>query len=213
MARWVERAADAESGTHLDLYWIPLGAGAHVVRASGAAYERLVALLQGRPPQDLYHSALMAVVDGAMTVVEMTPAPDVHGRRDRGVVTEGPVGCRPAGRIRLFRYEIRRWTNGAIPDLEYAVESPVRLTSDPALVSGALAAVSSVPPLTWGRDERRTGDMWNSNSVVAWILTRVGLVDRVGPPPQNGRAPGWHAGVDVASRKPRRTPIPTPVAP
>ena len=40
--------------------------------------------------------------------------------------------------------------------------------------------------------------MWNSNSVMSWMLTRAGLdVDPIQPPP-HGRAPGWNAGVTVA---------------
>ena len=34
---------------------------------------------------------------------------------------------------------------------------------------------SRCPTPVWGRDELDTGDMWNSNSLVAWLLTRVGL--------------------------------------
>ena len=40
----------------LDLYWIPLGAGQRVVRASGRIYETLAALVQCRPRQDLWLS-------------------------------------------------------------------------------------------------------------------------------------------------------------
>ncbi|MCU1461111.1 MAG: hypothetical protein JWO37_1186 [Acidimicrobiales bacterium] len=32
-----------------------------------------------------------------------------------------------ARRFRVFRYEIRRWRGGAIPDISYAVASPVRV--------------------------------------------------------------------------------------
>jgi hypothetical protein len=31
-----------------------------------------------------------------------------------------------------FRYEVRSWRNGAIPDVIEAVESPERLSTDPA---------------------------------------------------------------------------------
>jgi hypothetical protein len=42
--------------------------------------------------------------------------------------------------------------------------------------------------------------MWNSNSIVAWLLTSVGIdADRI-PPPAGGRAPGWAAGITVARR-------------
>ena len=185
----------------LDLYWIPLGAGAHVVRASGRAYECVSALVQHRSRHDLYHSALVAVIDGDATVIEMTPVPDTRGRIQRGVVAEGPVGSRPAGHFRLFRYEIRRWTGGIIPDLASAVDSPVQLSSDAEAIARALALVPSVPTPVWGRDELRAGEMWNSNSVVAWVLTRVGLLQIAGRPPHHGRAPGWDAGVTVATRQ------------
>ena len=35
----------------------------------------------------------------------------------RGVVAEGAVGSSWAGRFRIFRYEIRLWPNGHIPDV------------------------------------------------------------------------------------------------
>ena len=184
----------------LDLYWIPLGSGACVVRASGRAYERLFAIVQHRSPQDLYHSALVAVVDGTSVVIEMTPIPDTRGRIERGVVAEGPVGWRPAGCLRLFRYEIRRWRGGTIPDLASAVGGPVHLSSETDLVNRALALVPSVPTPVWGRDELGAGDMWNSNSVVAWVLASAGAPVRALRPPPNGRAPGWDAGLAVAAR-------------
>jgi hypothetical protein len=39
----------------VDLYWIPLGAGAHVVRLSGRAYEAIKAFSEHRPRYALYH--------------------------------------------------------------------------------------------------------------------------------------------------------------
>lgn len=170
------------------------------MRASGMAYERLVALAQRRAPRELYHSALVATVDGRSTVIEMTPVPDSLGRSTRGVVVEAPVGCRLAGHFRVFRYEIRRWDGGTIPDVSSAVGSPVLVSSDAAVIARALAVVPLVPAATWGRDEYRTGEMWNSNSVVAWILTQVGLVSVAGHPPGQGRAPGWDAGIAVGRR-------------
>ena len=47
-----------------------------------------------------------------------------------------------------------------------------------------------VPTPVWGRDERRAGDMWNSNSVVAWLIDRSGLPSRPGGPPAGGPCPG-----------------------
>ncbi len=136
-------------------------------------------------------------------VIEMTPIPDDDGTRRRGVVGEGAVGSKLAGRFRVFRYEIRRWPSGSIPDVKAAVGGPLRLSEDPAVASRILELVPSVPLLVWGRDERRAGEMWNSNSVVSWLLVR-GEVDGASlRPPNAGRAPGWDAGVVVARRETR----------
>jgi hypothetical protein len=196
------RSAAAPSTTEsLDLYWIPLGAGADVVRISGKTYEALSALHQRRPRRDLFHSALVAVTSNAEFVIEMTPVTDGRGRQDRGVVSEGPVGSRWLRRLRPFRYEIRRWREGVIPDLSYAVASPVRITDDAGLVERLLEIVPLVPTPVWGRDELHAGEMWNSNSVVAWLLARSGLITAAGDPPGGGRAPGWDAGVTAAERQ------------
>ena len=184
----------------VDLYWIPLGAGAHVVRISGRTYEAIAARLHRRAPCDLYHSALIVTTTDGSFVIEMTPITDGRGRQDRGVVAEGPVGTKWAGRLRVFRYEIHRWRDGAIPDLAQAVDSPVRVTSDPTMAQQVLDLVPSVPTPTWGRDELRAGDMWNSNSVVAWVLASSGLDAVAGHPPSGGRAPGWDAGIVTAQR-------------
>ena len=183
----------------LDLYWIPLGAGQHVVRLSGRLFEAISARVQGRRPCDLYHSALVVAAPEGRFVIEQTPVPDRHGER-RGVVVEGPVGARLAGHFRVFRYEVRRWREGVIPDIGEAVSSPVVLTDDPALASRVLELAPALPALVWGRDERHTGEMWNSNSVISWLLASAGLdPGRIQPPP-GGRAPGWHAGVAIAAR-------------
>ena len=148
----------------------------------------------------LYHSALIVTTNDGSFVIEMTPITDGRGRQDRGVVSEGPVGMRWAGRLRVFRYEIHRWRGGVIPDLAQAVASPVRLTNDVATAQAVLDLVPSVPTPTWGRDELRAGDMWNSNSVVAWLLARAELDGAAGRPPGGGRAPGWDAGIVAAQR-------------
>jgi hypothetical protein len=141
----------------------------------------------------------VVVVPAGRFVIEQTPIPDHHGER-RGVVVEGPVGSNLIGRFRLFRYEIRRWQDGVIPDIAEAVSSPVRLSEDPTRASQILDLVPRVPALVWGRDEGHTGEMWNSNSVVAWLLAAAGLdPDRI-QPPTGGCAPGWRAGVEIAHR-------------
>jgi hypothetical protein len=187
----------------VDLYWIPLGAGATTVRVSGRAFEALCALRQRRPRRDLYHSALVATTTEAPFVIEMTPIPGSGGPEDRGVVAEGTVGTRWLRPFRVFRYEIHRWRDGVIPDISSAVASPVRVTDDDALTRELLDLVPLVPTPIWGRDELGAGEMWNSNSVTSWVLDRAGLDPARHQPPNGGRAPGWDAGRTIAQRKPR----------
>jgi hypothetical protein len=133
-------------------------------------------------------------------VIEMTPVRSGDGG-DRGVVAEGAVGSRTAGILRLFRYEVRRWRNGHIPDIAEAVGGPHRLSTDDARAQRVLELVPQVPTPVWGRDELRAGEMWNSNSLISWLLCRSGIdVDSIRPP-VGGRAPGWRSGAVVARRQ------------
>jgi hypothetical protein len=188
------------SAARLDLYWIPLGAGARVVRFSGRVYEWICAHQQHRPRCDLYHSALIATTSTGTYTIEMTPTPDPQGRAGRGVVAEGVVGSRLLGGLRMFRYEIRCWRDGVVPDLGDAVASPVTISEDEHVVQAVIDALPDVPTLVWGRDELGAGEMWNSNSVVSWALACAGVSDVAGPPPAGGRAPGWDAGLSGAAR-------------
>jgi hypothetical protein len=183
----------------VDLYWLPLGAGGRFVRLNGRLYEAAAALRARRPPSDLYHSALEVRVGMSRFVIEMAPVWNERAP-DRGVVAEGAVGSRLVGRLRLFRYEVRCWHDGRIPDAVEAVESPRRLTSVAERAESVLRRVHELPTPVWGRDELRTGDMWNSNSVVSWLLVCSGLHSDAVRPPRGGRAPGWDAGLVVARR-------------
>ena len=182
----------------VDLYWLPLGAGGHSVRLNGMVFEALAALAQRRQRRDLYHSALEVVAPEGRFVVEQAPA--WAGPPERGVVAEGAVGVRLLGRLRLFRYEVRRWRDGVIPDVAEAVASPIGLTDDPDRARRLLALVPQVPTPVWGRDELGAGEMCNSNSTISWLITRSGLDAAAVPLPPGGRAPGWDAGVAVARR-------------
>jgi hypothetical protein len=186
----------------VDLYWLPLGAGdaSHCVRWNGRIFEAVAARHERREACDLYHSALEVHVRTDRFVIEMAP---VWGNRDadRGVVSEGSVGLPWLGRSRFFRYEVRRWRSGRIPDVSDAVGSPVRMSSDVDRAQHVLDLVAAFPVLTWGRDELHTGDMWNSNSLIAWLLARSGHATDVIEPPLRGRAPGWEAGLVVAARQ------------
>jgi hypothetical protein len=202
--------ADAESW--VDLYWLPLGAGGHSVRLNGRVFEAVVARLEKRTRRDLYHSALEVRVPEGRFVIEQAPVRDSNGF-ERGVVSEGAVGSRWVGRLRIFRYEIRRWRGGSIPDVGEAVESPQRLTADPAVAQRLLDLVARVPTPVWGRDELAAGEMWNSNSLIAWLIASAGIAADSIQPPASGRAPGWKAGLVVARRPESRQGTVAPVLP
>jgi hypothetical protein len=190
----------AKSEPGVDLYWLPLGAGGHSVRVNGRVFEAVAARLERRPPCDLYHSELEVRVPEGRFVIEQAPVRDNNGL-ERGVVVEGAVGSRSAGRFRLFRYEVRRWRDGVIPDIGEAVESPRQLTGDPLLAQHILDLVPAAPTLVWGRDESQAGEMWNSNSLTSGLIARSGLHVESVHPPAGGRAPGWQAGLVVARRQ------------
>jgi hypothetical protein len=189
-------------GGAVDLYWLPLGAGdaSHCVRWNGRVFEALAARYQHRGALDLYHSALEVHLGNDRYVIEMAP---VWGTKesDRGVVGEGAVGLPWLGRSRFFRYEVRRWRNGVIPDVSEAVASPRRLSANRVQAHQVLDLVPAFQTVTWGRDELRTGDMWNSNSLISWLLARSGHDTDAVAPPVHGRAPGWTAGLVVAARE------------
>lgn len=179
------------------LRWIPVGAGGHVVRRTSAWWERANARRERRSPRALFHAALEVRCDGVDYVIEMAPAWGLAAT-DRGVVISGPVGSRTLGRLRLFRYEVRCWRDGTIPDRQWATE-PLLLSESPAVAAALLDSTSQVPDLTWGRPVHPGGEMWNSNSVVAWLLTEAGIDPAGLRPPGSGWAPGWTAGIDLST--------------
>jgi hypothetical protein len=195
---WGRGEVSLEAPAGIDVYWLPLGAGGHSVRLNGKVYEAAVAFLKRRGRRDLYHSALEVRTPQGRFVIEQAPA--WRQASERGVVAEGPVGARALGRLPLFRYEVRCWRDGVIPDADEAVESPCRVSDDRDHARRLVELAPDVPTPVWGRDELRTGEMWNSNSTISWLLTRSGVdVDSI-PLPHDGRAPGWHAGIVVARR-------------
>jgi hypothetical protein len=186
----------------VDLYWLPLGAGEPlgIVRRSGKVFEAIEAHHQHRAPCDLYHSALQIRLGDDAFVIEMAP---VWGNKqtERGVVGEGAVGLPWLAHSRFFRYEVRRWPGGEIPDQAYAVASPRHIPTDPGRTRRLLDLVPAFPTVTWGRDELGAGEMWNSNSLTAWLLARSGHdTDGIAMPPY-GRGPGWAAGLIIAARQ------------
>ena len=154
--------------------------------------------MERRPARDLYHSALEVCVAEERFVIEQTPAS--ADAAEHGVVAEGTVGASWARRFRVFRYEVRRWRDGVIPDVAEAIESPQRISEDPARARRLLELVPQVPTPVWGRDELRAGETWNSNSIISWLVAASGLDGESIRPPAGGRAPGWNAGLVVARR-------------
>ena len=197
-----QQATNASQGRRsgIYLYWLPLGVGGvGFVRWNGRVYEAIKARLERRRPLDLYHTALeIRLPEGRFTVENAWPSPD-SDIGSRGVVLEGPVFSRRLARFRPFRYEVRCWLDGVIPDVDEAVMVQL-LCEDLGQARHLIDVVAAVPPVVWGRDELRTGEMWNSNSVVSYILARAGVpVESIRPPP-GGRAPGWESG-SVAARR------------
>lgn len=184
----------------LDLYWLPLGAGGSVVKVNGRIFEAGRALLDRRRPLDIYHAALEVFLPENRYVIEI--APELKGDPSRrGVVNSGPVGHRLAGRLRIFRYELRCWPDGDLPDRVEAVESPRPLSDDPDVARRLIDLLPEVPMPVWGLDQMGAGEMWNSNSVIAWLISRTGLPAGRIHPPAGGCAPGWDAGLTVARRR------------
>jgi hypothetical protein len=165
---------DAERTDRADFWRLPVGAGGVIVAHTSRWWELLSARRDCRAPQQLVHAALEVFTGGERYVIEMTPQWG-QPRTASGVVAIGPVGPPPLGRFRMFRYVVRAWPNGVLPE---------------------------VPLHTWGRAVPPSTDMWNSNSLIAWTLCRAGIDACTLTPPVGCRAPGWVAGIAAGTRKP-----------
>jgi hypothetical protein len=194
--------SDQTEPARIDLFWIPLGAGGSgFVRLNGRIYEGIRARMEGRRPGAIYHTALQVhTTTGRFVVETMWPSPDLDIGA-RGVVAEGAVFSRRLARFRTFRYEVRCWREGILPDAGDAVDGPQTVSTNAATAGRLLELADEVPPLVWGRDQLRTGEMWNSNSVISWLLVRSGVPMADIAAPGQGRAPGWDAGLAIANNK------------
>ncbi len=182
-----------------ELYWIPLGTGGHFLKYIGWITESVKAVVHRHKRQDLYHTALRVTTPEGAYFIEQAPTERGPGNT-RGVVSEGPVFMRQLGSIKFFRYENRCWFNGSIPDIAFAVGGPIIVTQSEDKVRNILDSIRKVPTPTWGRDENALGEMWNSNSVISWVLTTSGIDLNSVLPPDSGRGPGWEAGKILALR-------------
>ncbi len=188
-------ATEARVDPGVLLWWIPVGAGGHVARRTSRWWETVVAARQHRAPRPLVHAALEVVLDGTRTVIEMAPAWGGRRPADRGVVGTGPVGLAGLGRLALFRYEVRCWQGGTLPDRDEAIGPPTVVPGE-ATARAVLAAAPDTPTPTWGRPLDGGGDMWSSNSVASWLLATAGVDPAALGRPPGTRAPGWQAGID-----------------
>ena len=157
--------------TAIDLYWLPLGAGGRSVRLNGRFFEAVAAVLGHRRACASTDSALLVRAGGGF-VIELAPFPAttpldavwwplVRSAQWSRVAPGFPLrGSLLAGRDHPRRRRGRR--------------GPRRLSDDPERAT-APRLVPHVPTPVWGRDELRTGEMWNSNSLISWLLTRCGL--------------------------------------
>lgn len=181
------------------LYWIPVGAGTpRAQRASLWLWEAFEAARARRPRAQLLHSALKLRADGSPAcTVELTP--EFIGGPAPPVAT-GPVGVQWAGRSRLFRYQLRCLEVDTLPDEDWAIGEPILLAGDGGTARRILELAPAIPRYTWGRRVPGTGEMWTSDSVISWLLTRAGIDSGPAAPPPGGRAPGWYAGIAVAQR-------------
>ncbi|MFN0095920.1 MAG: hypothetical protein ACKVVT_14235 [Dehalococcoidia bacterium] len=182
----------------VELYWIPVAAGTpRAQRASLWLWEAFEAARARRPRATLYHSALkLHAGDGVTRTLELTP--EFIGTPEPPIVV-GAVFSKPLARWRLFRYQLRELTVERLPDEGWAVASPVCLSEEVAAVERVLRLAPSVPPHTWGRRLHGMKEMWTSDSAISWLLGTAG-VDLTGVrPPPGGRAPGWDAGIRLAT--------------
>lgn len=179
---------------------MPVGAGtSRFQQASLRFWEAFEAFRARRPRARLVHCALkLHTASGEALTLELTPA--FIGGSEPPLIT-GPVGIRGADRFRLFRYQLRCLPVERLPDEEWAVGEPVRLTDDCGAVQRILELAPQVPRHTWGRRARGTSEMWTSDSVISWLLVRAGIDAAVPGLPPGSRAPGWGVGIELSSRR------------
>lgn len=164
-------------------------------------WELLSARRDRRTPLQLVHAALEVFTGGERYVIEMTPQWG-QPRTASGVMATGPVGLQALGRFRMFRYVVRAWPNGVLPDRACAVAAPTSIPLRRTQAQALLDTLPDVPLHTWGRAVPPSTDMWNSNSLIAWALCRAGVDAGTLTPPVTYRAPGRTAGAASGTSQP-----------
>lgn len=188
---------------YIDLHWLPVGAGTRFQRASLLLYESVAAAAGRRPRAALCHAALKIGLDSRTRTLELTPVP-----RHQPVppLLSGAVGSSTAGRLRLFRYQLLCTECATLPDEEWTIGEPLRLTTDAGTISLLLETAATIPAYVWGRRAPGTSEMWTSNSAVSWLLVTSGIAAASVALPEGTRAPGWVAGLEEAAHAMTPTP-------
>ena len=184
----------------VDLYWIPLGAGGHSVRFNGRVFEAIEAA-RAAP------AALRPLPRGARRRARTASATRSRSRprrtRDeasRGVVATGAVGSRyaaPAAPVSLRGPLLARRVD---PGSRLGASAGPAGSRRPAVARRLLDAGRGRAHAGLGPRRAGAGEMWNSNSMIAWSLSAAGLPTAAIRAPAGGRAPGWDAGLVVARR-------------
>ena len=184
----------------VDLYWLPLGAGGHSVRFNGRVYEALIAAVERRERRDLYHAALELRTPAGRYVIEMTPRAGGPDAPTAAASSRAPSAAAWLGRAGCSGTRFAAGAKGGSRTYPRRSTARTLLTEDPVVAQRLLDLVPLVPAATWGRDELGAGEMWNSNSLISWLLVAAGIDIETVPLPAGGRAPGWDAGIAVATR-------------
>ena len=183
----------------VDLYWIPLGAGGRLVRFNGRCSRR------SPPLAGTGHDAT-STTRSSSSRSTATATRSSWRRRPTAIGSaggwwrRGPSGAAISAGCPCSATRSVSWRGGTIGDLGEAVGGPRRLSRDPGLARRLLDLVPAVPAARLGADKLHTGEMWNSNSVIAWLIAGAGVATELVAPPAHGRAPGWQAGLAVARR-------------
>jgi len=129
--------------------------------------------------------------------VREAPSPDVDLPRQRRVV-DAFLSAARAGNMEGLLAVLD-------PDVVFRTDAGARpvdaapVHGAPAVAARVLATAPRFAHLGRPRDEIVAGEMWNSNSVVAWLLATAGLpADRLHPPPR-GVERLTFAGLEVAA--------------
>jgi hypothetical protein len=107
------------------------------VRLNGIVYEALSLASIGAARVTSTTRRSTSGLRGGRFVIEMTPV-RAGGGTKQDIVALGAVGSRRGSRFPIFRYEIRRWRDGYIPDVAEAVEPTARQERPPTSPSGWL---------------------------------------------------------------------------